>query len=87
MIQLPEKYKNAKILDESPSLIKIETPSGQELWIRKNESMAPAPKPEASRCGRKPKKIGLRDSDGTIIYNADGQERMHVAFATRPRSF
>ena len=84
---LPEKYAGARILDESPSLIKIETPSGQELWIRKNESMVSKPEPRASRRGKKPQKIGFRDKDGSIIYNADGQERMQRAFAARPRSF
>jgi hypothetical protein len=88
MIQLPEKYKNAKILEESRDLVKIETRDGREFWIRKNESTAPTPSPAGVKHrGLKPKKIGFRDSDGTIYRNAEGQERAHVAFAARPRGF
>lgn len=84
---LPEKWARARILEESRNLVKLETLSGQEFWIRKNNFVAPAPKPEASHRGRKPKKIGFRDSDGTIYRNGEGRERMHAAFAARPRSF
>jgi hypothetical protein len=84
---LPEKYAGAKILEESPNLIKIEITSGSEFWIPRNKSAAPKPESGVVHRGRKPKKIGFRDKDGTIFYNAEGQERMHVAFAARPRSF
>jgi len=84
---LPEKYRGATILDESPGLVLIETVEGNSFWIRKKESMAPKSEPRAGRHGRKPNKLGFRDKDGTIIYNADGQERLQRAFAARPRSF
>jgi hypothetical protein len=91
MIQLPERYAGSTILEESANLIKIETPSGHEFWIAKNNPVAPKPDPGAPRRyrgpGKKPKKLGFRDKDGTIFYNEDGQERQHAAFASRPRSF
>jgi hypothetical protein len=87
---LPERYSGSTILEESPNLIKIETPSGREFWISKNNSVV-APKPDSGAPrryrgpGKKFKNIGFRDSDGSINYNADGQERLQLAFAARPR--
>jgi hypothetical protein len=89
---LPERYAGSTILEESANLIKIETPSGHEFWIPKNNSVV-APKPESGAPrryrgpGKKFKKIGFKDADGSIIYNAEGLERQHRAFAARPRSF
>ena len=85
MIQLPERYAGSTILEESPCLIKIETPPGQEFWIPRNNSVALKPEPRAAHRGRKPTKLGFRDNDGSIIYTAAGQERLQLAFAARPR--
>jgi hypothetical protein len=85
MIQLPEKYRNAKVLDQTPNLVLIETVDGNSFWVRRNNSVAPTSDPGAAHCGKKPKRLGLRDSDGSIIYNAEGLERLHRGFAARPR--
>jgi len=94
MVTLPQKYAGATILEESTNLVLIETADGNSFWIRKNDNEFPAaskPEPGAPRRyrgpGKKPKKLGFRDSDGTIYRTAEGQERLQLAFAARPRSF
>jgi hypothetical protein len=84
---LPAKFAGATVLEESANLIKIETASGQEFWIPRNNSAAPKSEPRAGRRGKQPTKLGFRDKDGVVYYNAAGQERLQRAFAARPRSF
>lgn len=77
---MSKKYDGAVVLEETPSLVHIQMPDGDDFWLRREQFTASTSEPtpeiiaarkERAASARRAKRIGFRDSvSGRVIRSA-----------------